>query len=198
MRRLLCGGMIVLGLVAVSGCRHVAPSPSGSRSGHHTNSDDAQKKREIFANAVALLHGLLKDERNVGKLLYIKFESDELDRLITAIAKEAARADDLLLDMAKADPTLRLEDVFLPVGERATRDAIAKTQRGRLLGASGPELQFLLLLTQAQALDYGSHLAQVAGENSTDPERVRDFEIMRARFGEMRKDVLDLLRRSAP
>ena len=61
----------------------------------------------------------------------------------------------------------------LPPGEAATRDAIAATKKKKLLGQSGNEFELTLLLTQAQALSYGWHLAKVAAENEPQPDSAR-------------------------
>ncbi len=41
------------------------------------------------------------------------------------------------------------------------------------MGQTGNEFELSLLLTQLQALSYGWHLAKVAGENESQPDRAR-------------------------
>lgn len=61
----------------------------------------------------------------------------------------------------------------VPPGEAATREAIASTKEKELLSQTGGEFELSLLLTQAEALSYASHLAKVASENEFQPDRAR-------------------------
>ena len=55
----------------------------------------------------------------------------------------------------------------------ATRDAIAATKKKELLTQTGGEFELTLLLTQAEALSYASHLAKIASQNESQPDRAR-------------------------
>jgi hypothetical protein len=78
-----------------------------------------------------------------------------------------------LEEFAKHDPSLHLNDIQLPPGEESTRDAIASTKKKELLGQTGDEFELTSLLTQTEALSYAWHLAKVAGENESQPDRAR-------------------------
>jgi hypothetical protein len=136
------------------------------------------EKLGVRNNAASLLYDLLGDEKNVSKILIIKRNSEELGQLIKAISKAAADAEKQLEQLAKNDSDLNLHAVELPQGEKATRDAVAKTEEHELLFSSGREFEFKLLLTQAQALGYGWHLAKIAAENSSSPDEVQKFTAM--------------------
>jgi multidrug efflux pump subunit AcrA (membrane-fusion protein) len=144
-----------------------APAPATTR---HTEAAD--EKIQIRNNASSLLEQLLDEEKNVSKVLIIKHGSRELSGLIKAISTAAADGAKRLKALAQDDPTLDLRRQELPVGEKACRDAISKTEEYDLLLSSGADFEFTLLLTQAQALNYGSHLAKVAANNSADPKEV--------------------------
>lgn len=122
-------------------------------------------------NCYSLLHKLLSDEKNVGLLLFIKREEDDVEKLVKKIASNSAAGAKLLEEFARNDSSIRLDDIRLPPGEAATRDAIASTKKKELLGQSGDRFELSLLLTQTQALSYAWHLAKVAGENESQPER---------------------------
>ncbi|MGB6544317.1 MAG: hypothetical protein WBE97_01725 [Candidatus Acidiferrales bacterium] len=77
--------------------------------------------------------------------------------------------------MAKDDKSLNLHALQLPPGEVATRAAIQKTKEHEILFSSGQKFEINLLLSQTDALDYGSHLAKIAAENSTSPEQEKKF-----------------------
>jgi hypothetical protein len=121
-------------------------------------------------NASSLLAQLLDEEKNVSKVLIIKHGSRELSGLIKAISTASAEGAMRLKGLANDDPTLDLKLLGLPPGEQASREAIGKTEEYDLLFSSGVDFEFTLLLTQAQALNYGSHLAKVAADNTADPE----------------------------
>lgn len=148
-------------------------------------------------NAASLLYDLLNEEKNVSKVLLIKRERDELDRLIKTISTVAGDAVKNLEQLAKSDPTLNLKAPALPAGEKATREAISKTKTSQLLGSSGPEFEFQLLLTQVEALSYGSHLARVAGENSANAAQRNEFSRLSVQLRDLFEQSIALLKAPA-
>jgi hypothetical protein len=141
-----------------------------------------------------LLNDLLGDEKNVSKVLIIKHNSDALGKLIENISKTAGEGAKTIEALAKNDPTLNLKGTDLPAGETATRKAISKTKEHILLHSKNAEFEFQLLLTQTEALNYGSHLAMVVAENEPDAERVREFLRLSAQFRGLNEEVLARLR----
>jgi hypothetical protein len=120
-----------------------------------------------------LLHQLLDDEKDVSMLRFIKPEHADVKNLVKRIATTSGTGATLLEKFARDDPSIRLDDIRLPPGELATRDAIASTKQKELLGQTGDTFELTLLLTQIEALSYASHLAKVAGENELQPDRAR-------------------------
>ena len=137
-----------------------------------------KSKIEVRNNAASLLADLLGNEKNLSKILIIKHNSAELGRLIKAISKTAGDGIEQLELLAKNDPTLNLHALQLPPGEIAARAAMSKTMEHELLFSSGEKFELHLLLTQTDSLDYGSHLAKIAAENSTSPEQERKFHAL--------------------
>lgn len=178
---LLCAGIF-------SGCVHLQKSAPP-----RVSAPDA-KKIELRNNAVSLLYDLLNDEKNVSKVLIIKGNSAELGRLIKAVSVSSGDAQKQLDAMAKDDPMLRLHALELPAGEVATRDAISKTKEHELFFSSGENFEFNLLLTQADALSYGWHLAKIAAENSSRPEEVREFDSVSAAMQDLYGQVVAMIR----
>jgi len=172
---------LVAGAIACSvllfGCSTTGPgSPSAAAVPAAAGSTEAGNDRiQVRNNASSLLAQLLDEEKNVSKILIVKRGSRELSGLIKAISTAAADGGERIKVLAQHDPTLDLRRQDLPAGEKATRDAEGKTEEYELLFSSGAEFEFTLLLTQAQALDYGSHLAKVASDNSTDPGEAGAF-----------------------
>lgn len=174
---------IALGLWFCGCASELKPSATSHGSASST-------KIEIRNNAVSLLYDLLGDEKDVSKILLIKRNSEELGRLIKLISKTSADAEKELADMARAHPDLPLHALELPPGEKATRNAIAKTKERELLFTSGADFEFNLLLTQADALSYGWHLARIAAENTPRPDEMDKFN----RLSQKLKDLDDQVR----
>ena len=124
-------------------------------------------------NCYSLLHQLLNEQKNVSLLRFIKREQDDVKNLVKKIAATSATGAKLLEEFARHDPSINLDDIRLPPGEAATREAIASTKKKELLGQTGDEFELTLLLTQTEALSYAWHLAKVAGENESQPDRAR-------------------------
>jgi hypothetical protein len=106
-------------------------------------------------------------------LRFIKREHSDVKNLVNKIAAAAGVGSKVLEELAKHDSSIRLDDIWLPSGEAATRQAIAATEKKELLAQTGDALDLTLLLTQTAALSYAWHLAEVAGENEPQPERAR-------------------------
>ena len=124
-------------------------------------------------NCYSLLHQLLNEQKDVSILRFIKREQDDVKNLVKKIAAASGAGSKLLEEFARHDPSINLDDIRLPSGEAATREAIASTKKKELLGQTSGEFELTLLLTQTEALSYAWHLAKVAGENESQPERAR-------------------------
>jgi hypothetical protein len=147
----------------VTGCQSPkVRSPSGSSA--------AQSRRN---NCYSLLHQLLDDQKNVSILRFIKREQEDVKNLVKKIAAASGAGSKLLEELARHDPSINLDDIRLPPGEAATREAIASSRKKELLGQTGDEFELTLLLTQTEALSYAWHLAKVAGEDESQPDRAR-------------------------
>lgn len=133
-------------------------------------------------NTYSMLNDLLDQQKHVGLLLFIKREESDVRKLVRRIAAASSDGASMLKRFAKEDPTLSLDDTWLPPGEAQTREAIAKTTRERLLNESGADFELTLLLTQTQAVNYAAHLAQVAGEADADATRAQAMVKMRREF----------------
>jgi hypothetical protein len=188
-------------LVALgNGCATDA-STSGAPGGEHapiTGLPPSVEKLVTRNNAASLLFQLVEDEKNVSVLLIVKGNQPEVNSLVKAIAVTAGEASKNLTALAKADPALNLHAIDLPDGEVAARAAIAKTKTHELLLDTGNNFEFALLLTQADALSYGYNLAQIAANDSSNPEEKRTFatlgETMKAQY----QQVIAFIRAPAP
>jgi hypothetical protein len=147
----------------LAGCQSPkARAPSGSSAAPSTRN-----------NCYSLLHQLLGEQKDVSILRFIKKEHPALKNLVNRIAANSSAGAQLLEAFARRDPSIILDDLELPAGEVSTRQAIASTKEKELLTEAGDEFELSLLLTQTEALSYAWHLAKVAGENESDPDRAR-------------------------
>lgn len=129
--------------------------------------------RATWSNGYVLLHQLMSDEQDVNKLRFFKHEQPDVKDLINRIAKASGAAVKQLEAYNREDGGVDFKALDLPPGEQTTRDAIASTKERELLGHTGERFELTLLLTQAEAMNYGWHLAEVAGKNDSRPERAR-------------------------
>ena len=176
----------------LSGCQSPKPkAPSGSSAAQSTRN-----------NCYSLLHQLLNDQKNVSLLRFIKREQEDVKTLVKKIAANSATGAKLLEEFARHDPSITLDDIRLPPGEAATREAIASTKEKELLSQTGGEFELSLLLTQAEALSYASHLAKVASENESQPDRAHALagvsEDMTILYHKVFVMLLSKTKRSAP
>ena len=143
----------------------------------------------------ALLYDLLKDEKDVSKLLIVKRERDDFEAVIDAISETATRAYEELGELGEADPGLNLTDTGLPAGERSARETIAASKRDALLTESGEEFEILLTLAQSQALGYWVGLAESLSRAEPDPARLAFVQAL-WRDGRRLQDSLTALLRT--
>lgn len=144
-------------------------------------------------NCYSLLHQLLSDQKNVSLLRFIKHEPPDVKNLVKRIAVNSATGATLLEEFAKHDPAITLADLGLPPGEAATRTAIAATRQKELLSQTGDKFELSLLLTQAEALSYATHLAKVASENEPQPDRARALAGVGEDMDNLYREVVGLL-----
>jgi hypothetical protein len=146
---------------------------TGCQSPKAMHSSGGDVSQPIRNNSYSLLHQLLDEQKDVSLLHYIKSEHHDVKDLIKRIATTSAIGATLLEQFAKDDPTIKLDDIALPPGEEAARDAIASTKENELLNQTGDKFELTLLLTQTEALSYGWHLAVVASIYEPNPDRAR-------------------------
>ncbi len=155
---------------------------------------DDNNKTELRNNAASLLADLLGQEKDVSKILIIKHPSPATGNVIKAISKTAGDGSDKLEALAKNDKTLNLHALQLPPGEKAAREAVSKTKEHELLLTFGTTFELNLLLSQTEALSYGSHLAKIAAENSPSPGQQRDFHSLDVSLDNLYKQVVAQIR----
>ncbi len=168
----------------LAGCRSPkAPAPAEGSASPGTRN-----------NCYSLLHQLLNDQKNVSLLRFIKREQEDVKNLVKKIAANSGAGAKLLEEIARRDPSIRLDVQRLPPGEAATREAIGATKKHQLLHQSGGEFELTLLLTQTEALSYAAHLAKVAAANEPHPDRARAVAGISEDMLNLYQEVFTLLR----
>jgi hypothetical protein len=145
-------------------------------------------------NALNLLYDFLSDEKNLSKILIIKHASPDLRVLVKKISAMAGEGQESLESFQKTGDAPAWGHLGLPPGERATRDAISKAKEHELLHSKDSEFEFQLLLSQAEGLNYGAHLAQVAAKTDTNPAHASQLWAISRGLAQLHSEVLARLR----
>lgn len=174
-----------IAFMAGGGCRTLHSPPAVAATG----------RDPIRVNCYSLLHQLLNQQKNVDKLLLVKMESAELRRLIKGIASASASGASRLEEFAANDATVNLKNTSLPPGEVATREAITRTKTRELLVPFDSDFELNLLVTQAEALSYAQHLAEVAAENEKNPARSKYLSDLGSEMKALHQQTRELMRR---
>ena len=181
-------------LCVLCGCQSIHSSSRTTPTASAVANESGNPNLPTRNNALALLNDLLNDEKNVGKILIIKRNSDELGKLVKDISDTAGNGAKMIDEFSKSAGGLDLKRLDLPPGEVATRKAISKTKEYLLLSSKDAEFEFQLLLTQGEAMNYGAHLAVVVAECETDASRTREFLRLAAELRDLRERVETMLR----
>jgi hypothetical protein len=176
-------GAISLLVGLLTGCQSPPVAP-------RTETTASQSTRN---NAYSLLHQLLDEEKDISKLRFIKREDSDLKTLLKNVAATAQTGEEKLDAFAKLDPSLLLNDYRLPPGEEKTRADIGAQKEHDLLHSSGNNLEVTLLLTQVEALNYGAHLAKIAGENDFQKDRALYAASLGRQLADLRDQVTSRL-----
>lgn len=183
---MLKSNVVVLALAALtaSACSTAKPQDLPPADGHRT-----------VAEGYSLVYGIASQQKDMKKLLWIKRESDPVDKVISAIADYTGELTTQLEDMAKRYPALTVQTQFLPTVEVKMRESVAAATTKEFLDSSGKDFERRLLLKQLTALETEQHLSKVMVELETADERRAFWRGVEKRFGELRRDVEGLLQR---
>ena len=149
---------------ALTGCQ----SPKAA---HPFESNAAQQATR--SDCYRWLHHLLNEQKDIGALRLIEREHSDVQNLIKTIATFSGAGSKLLEEVAKLDPSIDLDGIRLQLGEAALSGGIASTKEKQLSSQTGDDFELTLLLSQTETLSNAWHLAKVAGENESQPDRTR-------------------------
>ena len=141
----------------------------------------------------SLLYTLASKQSDVGKILILKSASPKVSAEIKQIAQVFSQARKQLDGFVKEDGSLNFKMSHLPSMEEKTRAAIESTTTKDLLFSSGKAFELRLLLTQVEALDYASHLANQLAAQDGNPKRKEFLTQFAKQCEQHHKQVVDLL-----
>lgn len=157
-------------------------------------STDPTKEELADPNAgYVLFYGFVSTQKNTDTLLIIRKVSKDVEVLMDELSSLAGDLDKQLKEIAKRDPSIKLDSVVLPAIEVEQRES-AQLERGKqFLGTTGKPFERLLLLTQSGVLTAERHLTRVMGEREKNPERKKFWKNAETRFDQVYAKVLHLL-----
>lgn len=168
--------------VVASACSATRQQAVPAADGHRT-----------VAEGYSLLYGITSQQKDLGKLLSVKLESDAVDTVISEIADYAGELSAQLEDMTRRYPALTVEQRFLPVVEVRTREAIAQETAAEFKSTKGTDFERRLLLSQLSALGQEKNMARVMVELETADERRAFWRKAQQRFETLHGKVWRLL-----
>ncbi len=168
----------------LGGCASISERPATAPPGSQSD----------VSHGYALLFDLLGDEQNVSKLLIIKRERPQLRILVKEISRTCGEARKQLEASARAAPKLDLKDQGLPAAEVETRKSIGKAKGKELLTDKGSQFELRLLLSQDEALMYGTHLAATNAWMEGDPGRAQFLLQLSRDLGQLHAKVMAMLK----
>jgi hypothetical protein len=163
---------LLAGLAA--GCAHqekVSKQPTVTAEADRARAPDLSKQRRLLSEGYSMLY---QDAGNLDAselILYVKVESDAVDKVVTAVAEVGGQLKKDLERIAKDYPGVRIDLDPLPEMEKRKRVAIAK-DRARyfapVVGHGGREYERTVLISYANGINHERHLCQVMAEAEPD------------------------------
>jgi hypothetical protein len=141
----------------------------------------------------SLLYDLLSKQKDVDKLLIIKKEKPDVGTVIERIAATCTNAAQKLESFRTEDPSLNLEVKSLPEVEEATRASIESERTKELLFSTGRDFEVHLLLSQAEGICYGAHLAGVLAQEEKHNGRKEYMKHLSTELHDLQKGVLEII-----
>jgi hypothetical protein len=156
------------------GCAHqekVAKQPAAKVESERARAPDLSKQRLMLSEGYSMLY---QDAGNLDSselILYVKVESDAVDKVVTAVAEVGAQLKKELERIAKEYPGVRIDLDPLPEMEKRKRAAIAKDRAhyfAPVIGHGGREYERTVLIGYANGINHERHLCQVMAEAEPD------------------------------
>jgi len=170
--RCIVSTLLLAGLTA--SCANVetgSKKPGAKTEADHAKAPELGKERLMLSEDYSMLY---KDagSLDIAKLiLYVKVESEAIDKTVTAISEFGGQLKKDLERIAKDYPGVRIDLDPLPEMEKRKREAITK-DRARyfapVVGHGGREYELMVLIGFQNGINHERHLCQVMAEAESD------------------------------
>ena len=157
-----------------AGCANqekVSRQPSVKTAANHAKAPELSKQRLVLSEGYSMLY---KDASNLDRselILYVKVESEAVDKIVNAVAEVGGQLKKDLERIARDYPGVRIDLDPLPEMEKRKRAAITK-DRARyfapIIGHDGREYERTVLIGYANGINHERHLCQVMAEAEPD------------------------------
>jgi hypothetical protein len=137
----------------------------------HDKSPENDKQRLMLNEGYSMLHSDASKIELMDLTLYVKTQSDEVDKLVTAASDFAGKTEHGLERVAKDYPGVRIDLDPLPEMEKRKRYAIAKDRAvefAPIIGHGGREYERTILIALSNGINHERHLCQVMAEAEPD------------------------------
>ena len=116
-----------------------------------------------------------------------------MSALTKEISDVAGDLDTQLKQLAKDDPSIKLDAVVLPTIEIRQRESAALERAKQFLAITGKPFERLLLLTESGVLTTERHLTRVMGDEEKNPQRKIFWKNAQQRFDQIYAKLRALL-----
>jgi len=157
-----------------AGCANqekVSQQPSVKTAANRAKAPELSKQRLVLSEGYSMLY---KDASNLDLselILYVKVESEAVDKIVNAVAEVGGQLKKDLERIARDYPGVRIDLDPLPEMEKRKRAAITK-DRARyfapIIGHGGREYERTVLIGYANGINHERHLCQVLAEAEPD------------------------------
>jgi len=189
--------LLLAGLAA--GCANlgaVSKEPGVKAEANRAQAPELSKQRLMLSEGYSMLY---KDASNLDLaelMLYVKVESEALNKVVTAVAEVGGQLKKDLERIAKDYPGVRIDLDPLPELEKRKRAALAK-DRARyfapVIGHGGREYERTVLIGFANGINHERHLCRVMAEAEPDAGLKKFLLETEKRYDSLYERVIALL-----
>jgi len=137
----------------------------------HAKAPDLSKQRLMLSEGYSMLYQDASNLDLAQLILYVKVESEAVDKVVAAVAEVGGQLKKDLERIAKEYPGVRIDLDPLPEMEKRKRAALSK-DRARyfapIIGHGGREYERTVLIAYANGINHERHLCQVMAEAEPD------------------------------
>jgi hypothetical protein len=160
------------------------------------SSDAVSDKNRELSYSYGQLYRAASGLKHLKKIIYVKVESDAIERLVQDISAYGTELAQQLEQLDSDYPSLSIDDPGLPALEIKKRKAVVWDQlftMAPIVGQTGKAFERTLLLSQLGLLNNLRFLAEVTREAEKNDSRKRFVQEVQSRFDSLYKRTARLL-----